>query len=428
MINQSSIDAVKTATYRASFIRPLYETFCFSQLPHTIQKLLGVGEIEGLPESVLPETHPSYDTIIVFLIDAFGWRFFYKYAASYPFLQHFINNGVVSCLTSQFPSTTAAHVTTIHTGLAPAQSGVYEWYQYQPSLNALIAPLMFNFAGELARDTLGTAGLDASDVFPKQSIYRNLSIHGVKSAVFQSAAFANSKPSRYLLGRTETVPFKTFPEALVQLGKRLDRQEAPSYYLLYLANVDRLGHAYGPDSEEVEAEIDSLLVTLERLVLGRLSGRHPRTLLVFTADHGMTDIRPGTTMYLNRIDSLRSLRHMHALNNAGSPIVPAGSARDLFLHIKPEYLADAEALLKTALAQQAMVVRTSDLIKDGLFGPTTSNISQSFLDRVGNIVLLPYKHESVYWYERGRFEQSFLGHHGGLTTDEMEIPLLTCNL
>ena len=33
-------------------------------------------------------------------------------------------------------------------------------------------------------------------------------------------------------------------------------------------------------------------------------------------------------------------------------------------------------------------------------------------------------HESVWWYERDRFDQHYFGHHGGLTRPEMETVLL----
>ena len=53
------------------------------------------------------------DAHVFLFIDAFGWKFFEKYKNRYPFLQRFIDNGVVSKITAQFPSTTAAEVTTI---------------------------------------------------------------------------------------------------------------------------------------------------------------------------------------------------------------------------------------------------------------------------------------------------------------------------
>ena len=62
------------------------------------------------------------------------------------------------------------------------------------------------------------------------------------------------------------------------------------------------------------------------------------------------------------------------------------------------------------------------MIDQGYFGP--SSMSDTFLSRVGNLVILPFAGESVWWYEKDRFEQKYRGHHGGLTRDEMEIPLM----
>jgi hypothetical protein len=73
-------------------------------------------------------------------------------------------------------------------------------------------------------------------------------------------------------------------------------------------------------------------------------------------------------------------------------------------------------------------VPTARLIDEGFFGPLAMLPSRRFLERVGNLAILPFEGASVYWFERGRFEQRFFGQHGGLTRDEMEIPLLTCYL
>jgi hypothetical protein len=47
-------------------------------------------------------------------------------------------------------------------------------------------------------------------------------------------------------------------------------------------------------------------------------------------------------------------------------------------------------------------------------------VTERLRERVGDLVLLPYAGESVYWREPGKFEQKFYGHHGGLTPLEMD--------
>lgn len=77
------------------------------------------------------------------------------------------------------------------------------------------------------------------------------------------------------------------------------------------------------------------------------------------------------------------------------------------------------------LEGKAEVVKTEWLIENGYFGP---EISSQFRARVGNLVILSHRYESVWWYEKDRFEQRYYGHHGGLTPQEMEIPLLALEI
>ncbi len=105
-------------------------------------------------------------------------------------------------------------------------------------------------------------------------------------------------------------------------------------------------------------------------------------------------------------------------------LVPAGSARDMFLYIQDDLLEEAHKFLSSRLQGIADVVTTRQLIDEGFFGPS---ISETFLSRVGNLVILPYRYQSVWWWEEGKFQQWHYGHHGGLTPQEMEIPLFICN-
>lgn len=71
------------------------------------------------------------------------------------------------------------------------------------------------------------------------------------------------------------------------------------------------------------------------------------------------------------------------------------------------------------------MVKSGWLVEKGYFGP---EISPKFRARLGNLVILSHRYESVWWYEKDRFEQRYYGHHGGLTPQEMEIPLVILEL
>jgi len=141
---------------------------------------------------------------------------------------------------------------------------------------------------------------------------------------------------------------------------------------------------------------------------------------LLTADHGQIAIDPATTIYLNQ--RFPEILPYLATNRDGQPLAPAGSSRDMFLHIKDADLDQAQTFLQQALAGRAEIYRVQQLIDQGFFGPTSP--SAAFMSRVGNLVILPYAHETVWWYEKGRFEQKFYGSHGGLSRDEMETLLL----
>ncbi len=82
----------------------------------------------------------------------------------------------------------------------------------------------------------------------------------------------------------------------------------------------------------------------------------------------------------------------------------------------------AQALLQKMLGARADVLRIEQLIQAGLFGPVAP--SPDFMKRVGNLVILPRGNETVWWYEKGRLQVKHNGLHGGLSRDEMEIPLI----
>jgi predicted AlkP superfamily pyrophosphatase or phosphodiesterase len=420
MINQKSVSSIEQSVFTNDFIKPLYDSYCFANLPQTIVNLFSGQHEEGLPADVLGHLSRKYTKVVFILLDGFGWNLFEKYQNKYPFLKRILEKGVVSKLTSQFPSTTASQLTCFYTGLPTCRSGVYEWFYYEPRLDAIIAPLTFSFTGKLEPETLRKAKILPKNIYPSQTFHRVLKKNSVRSYYFNYSEIINSTYSTYITRGATRVPYKTLPEALVNLKNLLLSEKRPSFFSLYFDKIDAISHRYGPDSPQVEAELDILMTALENAFYQNLVDKTDDTLLIVTADHGLTKIYPEKTYYLNK--RLRKIKKYLKKNKKGKLLVPAGSTRDMFLYVKDELLGEAYCYLKTRLKKIAAVYKTADLIKAGIFG--RSKPSRLFMKRVGNLVILPYDGNSVWWYEKGIFEVKHRGHHGGLTKDEMEIPLL----
>jgi len=387
------------------FIKPRYDLGGFAGIPNRVKDAFASGK---------------YDAVVLFLVDAFGWRFFERFQDA-AFVKRMAKHGRIEKLISQFPSTTAAHVTTIHTGLPVGQSGVYEWYYYEPLVDQIIAPLLFSYAGTKDRDTLKPTGIEPAALYPKGKFYPDLKKMGVDPYVFGLREYTPSTYSNVVMAGAELRSFKTLSEALVNLGLLLEKKTGPAYVHLYFDKVDTLCHEYGPNARQTEAEIETFLLIMEHYFDHIFNGT--KILFLMTADHGASEVDPQTTTYLNTNPRFADFERFLKTNLKGQLLVPAGSARDMFLYIKDDLLDEAQSFLATRLEGKADVEKTESLIADGYFG---TEISSRFKERVGNLVILSYRYESVWWYEKDKFEQKYYGHHGGLTPQEMETILYTC--
>ena len=391
-----------------SFIKPRYDKGGFAGIPDRITNAFASGK---------------YDAVVLFLVDAFGWRFYERFQ-DMAFIKRIAKHGTIEKLTSQFPSTTAAHVTTIHTGLPVGVSGVHEWYYYEPHVDAVIAPLLFSYSGTRERDNLKPTKAKPSSLYPRGVFYPALKKLGVKPYVFGIRDYTPSTYSSVVMTGAKQKSFKTLSEAFINLGLLLENEKKPAYVHLYFDKIDALCHEYGPTAPQTEAEIETFLLMMEHYFERIFKGKK-RILFLMTADHGASEVDPDTTIYLNKVPRFAGFEKFIKTNQNGQLLIPAGSARDMFLYIKEDMLDEARTLLAKHLEGKADVVQTDTLITAGYFG---AEVSSRFRERVGNLVILPYRYESVWWYEKDKFEQGFYGHHGGLTPQEMETILYSCEI
>ena len=241
------------------------------------------------------------------------------------------------------------------------------------------------------------------------------------SYIFQHQAYTPSTYSDCVFKGAQIVPYRSLADVLGLLTEVVLAHKAPPYYYyVYFDRIDTMCHLYGPNSKRFEQGVEDFFLQMEQLFYQKIRGKVKNTLLLITADHGQVEVDPQTTFYLNQ--QAQDIKELLQTNQRGRLKVPAGSARDMFLHVKAEFLDEAVAYLQERLEGKAEVYRTANLIVQHFFG--SQEPSPVFLNRVGNVVILPYANETTWWYEEGVFDMHFLGHHGGLTPQEMEIPFM----
>ena len=331
----------------------------FADIPTTVERLLTGGERERVG---------------VVLLDAFGRRFLERHA-DHPFLRRL----EVTPVATQFPPTTTAHVTTMHTGRPVGEHGLYEWNVYEPSLDAVVIPL---------RHDRPRVFLDG------ETIYQRL---GVTSTVLQPSYISPSAYDGVFTAGARLQPFATLRQGVDWFFAALEER---GYAYLYWDRIDANGHRFGPDSPQFEAAVAEALDTLEAGLRAI-----PGALVLVTADHGQVAVDPARLDHLDELwPELPSLL-AHA---------PAGSSRDVFLHTLPGRADEVAAGLAQRLGDRADVRLVAEM--DGLFG----EVGPRLRARLADVCVLPSDGRTAWLRSAPNPAAAFRGHHGGLHPDEIE--------
>jgi len=405
-------------------LKPDYGGYCLSNVSPTALSLLGVGgDARTLPKDVLGNTETSgVENILLMVFDGFGYKEWVRQEGK-GFMGALSKKGSVRPITTVFPSTTAAALTTVSTGLTPQEHGLPEWYVYMKEVGEVIVTLPFTRAGESGRDTL-VGAMDPAALFDGDTIFERLKAAGIPSVCFTHRMVANSAYSKVSRRGADVVPYMSASDLSVSLRRHLEQSRGPKLIYVYWSYVDTVEHVYGPNTDEATVEASIISHALQEGFLSKLSrGAAKRTLVMATADHGQVNIVPEETLYMNRF---RKLVSSLKAAPSGAPIPPWGGARDLFLAIKEDRLDETEAYLSKKLGKIATVLRTEEAVREGLFG--LGRPSRKFRRRTGNLMILPEGLRTIWYRYREGDSLSLRGHHGGLSVDEMTIPLAAARL
>ncbi len=395
-------------------LKPIYADYSFGNISNSVQYLL-TGETFGplLPEDCFGGTYPKPEKVVLFFIDAFGWRSWQRYMDRVAPMRRVVEDGVLTPISALFPSTTSASVTTLNLGVLPARHAIYEWNIYIPAYGEVVYPLLFSPLGTHARNRCAEKGYDATALFAvHETVHERLARHGVRSLQFTHHQHLDSAYNLIASRGAELVPHFTLPQAMLQLRQAVEAASGKAWFSLYWPSIDSIAHHYGPDSAFHEAESLGFWASFEAILSGMNS---PNTLYLFIADHDQVAARAEDTIYIN--ERWPSLADILPTSPTGQTIYPNGSPRDLFLHVRPERRDDTLGVLKRQLDGVAEVMAIDDALAGGLFGPEP--VCAELRRRLGDILVLAHDGQFVGWREPGLMENHFHGHHGGLAANEL---------
>ena len=343
------------------FVKPAYGGGSFADIPPYVLQLLSGNANQAIAPHAFPQPGARFQRLITLFIDAFGWRFFERFQ-DHPLLRRFATTGSVTRLTSQFPSTTSAHVTTLYTGEPVGRHGVFEWFYYEPQLDAVIAPLLFSYAGDDGRETLANQGIDAATILPAGQMTTRLQRDGVRVYLLQPREFARSTYSTIMSAGARIIPYITVAESLAQVTQVMQNVDGPAWITDYIGSFDAVCHLHGPDKPQSDAELDALLTLIDRWLERDILGRFDDTLVMLIADHGMVETDVQGMLYVDQAPLYSRLHPLLRTTARGEVIAPGGSCRDLFLYAVPEHVEEAHALLSTIVGDRGQVHLTDTLV------------------------------------------------------------------
>lgn len=416
MVAKDVEQEIKNKSYREGFCYPYYEKYCFSNIPSTILSIFGIrSKRPTLPKKIWkPQVEKGeFDKVVLLLLDALSFYYWVKNLGSLDLFNSVAKEGIVSPITSVFPSTTASALTTLATGLPPAEHGLLEWNLYLEEIDMAIATLPFSPLGEGGPDKPKEINADPKILFDGRTIFQGLKEEGISSFSFLHKNYVDSCYSKEAYGDSERVSYFNSSDLSVRLKKRVERVEGPAYFFVYWGLTDSMEHKYGCYTEEQFAECLSFQFVFLREFTKKMNKKEAKnTLLVVTSDHGQVS-RPKEVIHLSKF---RKIEQNIRQDKRGVKLV-TGSPRDTFIHVKENKLDQIKGSLSKI--KDIKLMERDELIKENLLGGI---LKKKFRERLGDLVILPSEKVWV-WYkhtDNGKIE--LLGHHGGLTKKEMIIP------
>jgi hypothetical protein len=362
--------------------------------PHLGQVVPSVLAALGAPGFVNSLALAEVSRACVLLIDGMGWELLNAHAEDAPVLASLAKRP----LRVGFPSTTAAGLAAIGTGLATGEHGM-AGYTFDVPGAGVINSLRWcaHPGGGDLRETVVP-----EEVQPLPTTFERAAAAGITTSVVSNAEFAGSGMTRAVQRGSRYSGVYALGDLIAETLRALEN--SPSFCYSYHSQLDLLGHLYGPATPAWRMQLRQVDRLVESLVDGLVSG----AMLAVVADHGMVAV--DTSIDVD--DTPELLAGVRALG---------GEARARHVYVEDGALGDVLCAWRETLGDNAWVVSRDEAIEAGLFGLV---VSERVRPRFGDVIAAARGGFGLLRRQAEPLESSLIGHHGSLSSAEQLVPLV----
>lgn len=336
----------------------------------------------------------KYKNVVFLILDGMGEHILKNISPD-----GYFSNNKIDCITSVYPSTTTAALTTYYSGKPPYETGWIAWSQYFKEYGRSIDMLSHNESYK--HDSLQGARIDVfKDLVKYTPIFEKIEQASPKVKVFELTPTYSEKRSKRSI-RADTI------EEIISNIEILCKNEDEKFIFAYLDNPDGLLHKFGTKSEEVK----KFIIETEIKIKAMCEKLGNDTIVIISADHGHKDIEKSySTIDFPEIQECL--------------IMPASlESRALTFWVKENMKKEFEERFKKAFNDEFLLMTKQEFLDKNFLGYGQKH--NKIDDFIGDYVALSIAGSII------RLE-TFLAEgkpvkkstHCGLTKEEMEVPLI----
>ncbi|UCD19939.1 MAG: alkaline phosphatase family protein [candidate division WOR-3 bacterium] len=351
--------------------------------------------VRGLPIEELQRS----TNIILFVIDGLGYEFLKHYGADTV-----LHRYMQAKITSVFPSTTATGITTFVTGKAPAQHAITGWFMLLKEIGTVVKILPFY--PRHGGDPLDSVNITPDYFLTGKTIFERI---GVDSYYLTPSFLCDSAYTRTTSRGAQTIYHSSLQDCLDKMARIISSGKNKKCIYAYWAEFDAICHEFGTESTQARTHVKDLDQTITKFID---SIKGSSTSLLVTSDHGLIDTNPQ--------DCINMRDHPRLAETLTLPL--CGEPRVTYCYVRPSRAGKFREYVTSKLARYCTMHSSTSLIKKRFFGLHEPN--ERLFERVGDYVLIARKNYIIRDFVTGEREHFLRANHGGVSREEMYVPLI----